>query len=111
MPEWLALIRPGLHLALHLLVPGVFARLFWSNNWWRAWLIMLVAMVIDLDHLLSYPIYDPHRCSLTSHPLHGVGPAMLYVLMLLPARTRILGCGLLLHLALDGTDCLLMRSG
>ena len=111
MPEWLLFIRPGLHLALHLLVPGVFARLFWSNNWWRAWLIMLVAMVIDLDHLLSDPMYDPNRCSLASHPLHGLGPAMGYLLMLLPAKTRLLGCGLLIHLALDGVDCLLMKAG
>jgi hypothetical protein len=109
MPGWLLLIRPGLHLALHLLVPGAVARLFWPNNWRRAWLIMLAAMVIDLDHLLSDPMYDPNRCSLNSHPLHGVGPAMVYLLMLLPARTRILGCGLLVHLALDGADCLLMR--
>jgi hypothetical protein len=36
---------------------------------------------------------------------------MLYLLMLLPARTRVLGCGLLIHLALDGADCLLMTSG
>ena len=111
MPEWSLFVRPGLHLALHLLVPGVFARLFWSHDWWRAWVMMLAAMVIDLDHLLADPVYDPGRCSLTSHPLHGAGPAMVYLLMLLPARSRVLGCGLLVHLALDGTDCLMIRTG
>lgn len=102
------LARPGIHLVLHGLVPGVLARLFWADRWKMAWLVMLGGMVIDLDHLLSNTLYDPLRCSLTAHPLHGPVPVMIYLLLLWPRKTRIFACGLLVHLALDGTDCLMM---
>jgi len=108
MMEWLLLARPALHLLLHVLVPGVFARLCWPERWKMAWLVMMAGMLIDLDHLLADTLYDPLRCSLTAHPLHGPLPALVYLLMLWPRKTRLLGCGLLIHLALDGSDCLMM---
>ncbi|MDH3399654.1 MAG: DUF6122 family protein [Chromatiales bacterium] len=108
MIEWLLLARPGLHLLLHVMVPGIFARLCWPERWKMAWLVMMAGMLIDLDHLLADTLYDPLRCSLTAHPLHGPIPALVYLLLLWPRKTRVLACGLLIHLALDGSDCLMM---
>lgn len=69
---------------------------------------MLLALLIDFDHLLAVPVFDPNRCSLGFHPLHGWPAAMVYLLLSLFPASRILGAGLLLHLALDGLDCLWM---
>jgi hypothetical protein len=108
MAEWLLFLRPAVHLAMHVLVPGLLARLLWEDNWKKAWLIMLAAMLIDVDHLFATPVYAAGRCSISAHPLHGAIPAAIYLLMLFPARLRVLGLGLLVHLALDGIDCLAM---
>lgn len=70
---------------------------------------MLMALLIDFDHLLADPIFDPNRCSLGFHPLHGWPAASVYLLLAVFPASRILGVGLLLHLGLDGLDCLWMR--
>ena len=67
---------------------------------------MLSTMVIDLDHLLADPIYDPGRCSIGFHPLHKVFPIAMYVAALAHPKTRLVGLGLCIHIALDGLDCL-----
>lgn len=97
-----------LHLALHLLVPGLIARLIFRPRWVRAWLIMLATMLVDLDHLLATPIYDPQRCSIGFHPLHAAPAIAIYLALLLFPRTRVVGMGLVVHMALDALDCLAM---
>jgi hypothetical protein len=97
-----------LHLVLHVAVPGAVAFLFFRSRWRRAWLIMLATMLVDLDHLLADPIYDPGRCSIGFHPLHSYPAIAVYVLLTLPPKTRLVGVGLVIHMALDGLDCLLM---
>lgn len=94
-----------LHLALHAIVPGLVAVLFYRKVWRRAWLIMLLTMLVDLDHLLADPIYDPNRCSIGFHPLHTAPVITLYLVLLLFRPTRLIGIGLLIHMALDGLDC------
>ena len=69
---------------------------------------MLSAMVIDLDHLLASPMYDPGRCSIGFHALHRPLPIAAYFLLAALPRTRWLGIGLLIHIALDAIDCALM---
>lgn len=66
---------------------------------------MMTGMLIDLDHLLADPIYDPGRCSIGFHPLHGLLPIVLYIGLLAHPKTRILGIGLCVHIALDSVDC------
>lgn len=95
-----------LHLALHAAVPGLVAALFFRSTWRRAWLVMLLTMLVDLDHFLATPIYDPDRCSIGFHPLHTVPAIVLYAVLALPRPTRLVGLGLLIHMALDGLDCL-----
>lgn len=94
-----------LHLVLHAAVPGAVALLFFRPQWKRAWLIMLATMLVDLDHLLADPIYDPSRCSIGFHPLHS-GPAIAaYVVLLIPRVSRLPALGLVIHMALDALDC------
>ena len=97
--------RALVHLGLHLSAPLVVARMWKGPAWRRAFLVLLAGWSIDIDHLLASPIYDPDRCSLGFHPLHTAPAALAYACLLLPARTRLLGAGLLLHLGLDGLDC------
>jgi hypothetical protein len=93
---------------LHILVPAGLAWLFYTDQWRRAWCLMLLTMVVDIDHLLATPIYNPQRCSIGFHPLHTWPAMLVYGGMLLFARTRIVGCGLVVHMALDALDCVWM---
>lgn len=70
---------------------------------------MLATMAVDLDHLLATPIYDPGRCSIGFHPLHQAPAIAAYGVMTLWAPTRVVGTGLLLHMGLDASDCVVQR--
>ena len=94
-----------LHLALHFLVPGAISTLCYQKEWIRSYLLMMSTMVIDLDHLLAHPIYDPTRCSIGFHPLHEPWLCVVYVALCLPRFTRLIGIGLVVHVGLDAIDC------
>ncbi len=91
-----------LHISLHFIIPGVLARLAFVEQWERAWLIMALTIIVDLDHLLANPIYDPNRCGIGFHPLHSYPAIVVYIVLVAIAKTRIVGLGLLIHMALDG---------
>ena len=151
-----------IHLALHAAAPGIVAVLAFRPRWRAAWGWMLAMMVVDIDHLLADPIYDPDRCSIGFHPLHSWPAIGVYASVLLvslvsshrrgagasptepgcPAKRRwrpsprherhgegaafraafrerpdgdsamralrIVAAGLLVHMAVDGLDCLTM---
>ena len=97
-----------IHLVLHGAVPALIAWLCFRDQWLRAGLIMVATMLVDLDHLLANPLYDPHRCSIGFHPLHTVPFIAIYVLLALPKPTRLIGGGLIIHMALDWVDCRVM---
>jgi len=101
---WLSL----LHLVLHATIPGAVALLFFRPHWKQAWLIMFSTMLVDLDHLLADPIYDPNRCGIGFHPLHTYPAIAAYVLLLVPRVSRLLALGLVIHMALDALDCVLI---
>ena len=69
---------------------------------------MLSAFIIDLDHLLANPIFDPNRCSVNFHPLHSYYAIVIYLILLIPKKTRLFGLGLVAHIMADTADCLLM---
>ena len=113
-----------IHLALHAAVPVLVALAFYRPRWRRASLVLLATMLVDVDHLLADPVYDPERCSIGFHPLHTapaiVAWAALFALPLLLGRGRpsrapggwadtlhLVGLGLLIHMALDAADCVL----
>jgi hypothetical protein len=92
---------------MHFLVPALLAWFFFRPMWQRAWFLMVLTMLVDLDHLLSTPIFDPERCSIGFHPLHTLPAIIVYVVMLLlPYKlARILALGLLFHMFTDFIDC------
>jgi hypothetical protein len=98
------------HLVLHAVVPGAVAWLFFRQQWRRAWLIMLVTMLVDLDHLLADPIYDPNRCGIGFHPLHTAPAIVVYGVLAILPRTRLIGVGLVVHMVLDLMDCGVQRA-
>lgn len=99
------MIRPIAHLLLHFIVPGAAARWAFSERWKKSWLIMIATMLVDLDHLLADPIYDPNRCGIGFHPLHAYAALPVYAVLGVIPQTRLIGLGLLIHMALDGLDC------
>jgi len=94
-----------LHLVLHFLVPVFLAGLLFRKNWKGAYLIMIATMLVDVDHLLANPVYDPGRCSIGFHPLHQLWFIIIYVTLCFVPKTRLVGLGLTVHMALDTIDC------
>lgn len=105
------LLQPTLHYAGHWFVPFAIGWLIWRENWLRAGLLIASANLIDLDHLLADPMFDPNRCSIGFHLLHGWIGAAIYAVMIAlrnaPWWVRALGVGALWHLAVDYGDCMM----
>ena len=97
-----------LHVILHILVPLAVAKAVWSKKWTRPFLIMAITIAVDLDHLLADPIFDPNRCSIGTHPLHSWPAFGVYFACLFSPQLRIAALGLLIHMSLDGVDCLFL---
>lgn len=106
-----------MHIALHFLVPLLTALAFYRRRWLEAAGLMVATMVVDVDHLLADPVYDPERCSIGFHPLHTTPAIALYAaLAVLPLLAggehrglrvlQLIGVGLVIHMALDGLDCM-----
>ena len=99
-------LRVIMHYSLHLILPGIIAFIFFKSYWKKTWLIMVLTMLIDLDHLLASPVFDANRCSINFHPLHTYVAALVYVLLLFNSKTKVIAIALLLHLFTDWIDCL-----
>lgn len=95
------------HYSFHFIVPFGIAFFFYKENWKKVYLIFVAMMLIDLDHLLANPIFDPNRCSINFHPLHSYIAITCYFLLAIWKKTRIFGIGLLLHILADTIDCFL----
>lgn len=100
----LNMYRPEIHLFLHFFIPCLFVTMF-AGNPWSNWLKLVSTMLVDLDHIVAQPIYDPDRCSIGFHPLHSNIAIFSYALLIMPKKSRIFGTGLMIHMALDGVDC------
>ena len=97
-----------IHYSLHFLFPGLLAYLLFRDNWKRAWLVMIATMIVDLDHLLAEPIFDPGRCSIEYHVLHSYWASPCYFVLLIFPKMRIVALGLLFHMLTDIIDCWMM---
>ena len=112
------------HIAVHIAVPALVGLVFYRAEWLKVALILVATMVVDVDHLLADPTYDPERCSIGFHPLHTLPAIAVYcVLAALPLAWRpkadtprlqttaralhLIGLGLLIHMTLDLGDCFL----
>lgn len=102
------MLQPIIHYGIHFIVPLVVALLFFKSYWVKAYIIMVLGILIDLDHLLATPIFDGSRCSINFHPLHTYYAMVFYVLLLFPVRTRVVGLGLVIHIIADSADCFMM---
>ncbi|MEK6937460.1 MAG: DUF6122 family protein [Nanoarchaeota archaeon] len=73
-------------------------------------LAVVSSNLIDIDHLLAQPIYDSKRCAINFHPLHSWYTFPLWVIGLLFRNRyiRYFCLGVLLHLWLDGINCLIL---
>lgn len=103
------MLQFGVHYGIHFGLPLVVAVLFFKNHWLKAYSIMILGMLIDLDHILANPVFDTNRCSINFHPLHSYYAIAVYLVMLFPKKTRLLGIGLVIHIIADTTDCWLMQ--
>jgi len=103
------ILRHIIHYSFHLLVPFGIAYLFFRKRWKTAGILMVSTILIDLDHLLATPIFDPQRCSIGFHPLHTLWALIIYLLLLLiPSwKWRAIALGCIWHLATDAIDCIL----
>ena len=101
------LIKDLIHYFLHFIFPVVIAVLFYRKQWLKSYLLLLATMLVDLDHLLTDPVFVPCRCSIQFHPLHTWPAMIVYGLLLFHPGLRIIGIGLLLHMATDSLDCFL----
>lgn len=93
------------HIALHFLVPAILVALFFRKNWKSAYLIMIGTMLVDIDHLVANPVYDTDRCSIGFHPLHRLWFIIFYLALCFVPKTKLVGLGLSVHMALDAIDC------
>lgn len=93
------------HLVLHVLVPLFVSLAVAKKRWITPWVIMMSTMMIDVDHLLADPVYDPERCSIGFHPLHQWPWFILYTALCSHPKTRWVGVGLVIHMILDAVDC------
>jgi hypothetical protein len=113
-----------IHIALHFIIPLLIALVFYRNRWRSTTMIMFATMLVDIDHLLAVPIYDPNRCSIAFHPMHTWPAIVIYVglfigplmmsrrqkgerLQTAMRMSHLIGLGLLIHMILDGLDCLM----
>ena len=103
------MLRFILHYGIHFLLPVIIGLLFFKENRLKIILILLAGILIDLDHLLATPIFDPNRCSIGFHPLHSYWAIVLYVLLLGWKKTRIIGLALLIHILADLVDCVFIK--
>ncbi len=95
-----------IHYSLHFLAPGLLSYIFFREQFLKAWAIMLLTMLMDIDHLLATPVFDPHRCSIGFHPLHSFWAIGIYLLMFIWRPLRIPATGFLFHIFTDFQDCL-----
>ena len=96
------------HYGCHIFIPLIVALIWYKKNWKIAFLVMFSGMWIDIDHLLATPLFDSNRCSINFHPLHSYYAMVVYMLLIIPKKTRLIGLGLAIHIIADLVDCSFM---
>ncbi|MGB3606622.1 MAG: DUF6122 family protein [Psychroserpens sp.] len=102
------MLQTIIHYGIHFLLPLAVALIWYKKRWKIACIIMLAAFIIDLDHLLVTPFFDPNRCSINFHPLHSYYAVIIYIGLALWKKTRLFGLGLVIHCLADQVDCWMM---
>lgn len=101
------MLKFSIHYSLHFIFPLLISLVFFNSKWKKVYLIFLLSMLVDLDHLLANPIFQENRCSINFHPLHSYIAIGIYFVGLFFSKTRILAIALLFHMLTDLIDCYL----
>ena len=105
------MLQHSTHYFLHFGATLLIAIFCFRKEWKKTYIIFLLTMLIDLDHLIANPIFDSNRCSINFHPLHSYYAIFFYAsLLFLKKPFNIIGIGLLLHILTDFIDCLMTYS-
>lgn len=97
------------HYFLHLGFPFFIAFICFKKDWKKVYVILVLTMLVDLDHLIANPIFKADRCSVNFHFMHTYYAIVAYfVLLFFPKPLNIIGIGLLFHMLTDYIDCLMM---
>ena len=102
------MLKDFLHYGSHFIAIGGIAYALDKKQWKKYWLILALTMLVDLDHLLASPIFDPNRCSINFHPLHSYYAIAVYALGLVLSKKKWIQAvfiGLLFHMLTDWVDC------
>ena len=75
------------HVSGHYVLPFAIAYSIYGSNWKSVTKTMISSNLVDVDHLLANPIYDPDRCSIGFHPLHSVPAIGVYSAMVFNQQT------------------------
>ena len=98
------------HYSLHFAFPLFIAFVFFKKDWKKVYLILIMTMLVDLDHLVADPIFQADRCSINFHFLHTYYAMFIYVVSLFFRKPfNVIGIGLLFHMLTDYIDCLMMN--
>ncbi len=103
------MFREFVHYGIHFIGPILIGLLFFKSQKLKVILILLAGILIDIDHLWANPIFDPNRCSIAFHPLHTYWAIILYIALVIPKKTRLIGLAFSLHIFADAVDCLFLR--
>ena len=106
------MLRGIVHYGLHFLAPYFLAFLWGRSRQFKAYLILLATMLVDLDHLLAEIYTLSLHDALPIYLLHSYPMIILYALLCilplhrlgLPWWVRVVGVGLLFHMATDWQD-------
>lgn len=103
-----------LHYGFHFALCPLIGYLIWQKQekGKKAFIIMLLSNLVDIDHILSEPIFQANRLSVGFHLLHSYTMIALYCLLLfIPYKKlnlwwgfRPLALGLTLHMLTDLLD-------
>ena len=83
------MLKFSIHYSLHFIFPLLISLIFFNSKWKKVYLIFLLSMLVDLDHLLANPIFQENRCSINFHPLHSYIAIGIYFVGLFFSKTRI----------------------
>ena len=103
------MLQSLVHYSMHFLVIGAIAWFYDRENWIKYWAILAATMIVDIDHLLATPIFDPNRCGIGFHLLHSEIAIAAYFFGMIFIKHRIIRLiciGLLFHMITDLIDCL-----
>ncbi len=104
------IVQQVIHYFLHFVFPLGIAYIFFKVKWKQAYMIFLLSMLVDVDHLLASPVFHPCRCGIGFHFLHSHFSIFIYAILLLFPKCRLLAIGLLMHMGTDYIDCIFINS-